>query len=93
MGRATANRDHGVLAPGRYGTFSWFGQKEPRFAVYWLPPLVYFAVGLITRFFRPGRLRVAMRVASGGLIVVLAIPAGATKDLTLVDIRTLRHGS
>lgn len=58
-----------------YGTFSWFGQKEPRFAVYWLPPLVYFAVGLITRFFRPGRLRVAMRVASAGLIVVLAIPA------------------
>lgn len=58
-----------------YATFSSFGQREPRFAVYWLPPLVYFAVGLITRFFRPGRLRVAMRVAAAGLIVVLAIPA------------------
>jgi hypothetical protein len=58
-----------------YATFSWFGQREPRFAVYWLPPLVYFAVGLLTRFFRSGRLRVAMRVAAAGLIVTLAIPA------------------
>ena len=58
-----------------YATFSWFGQREPRFAVYWLPPLVYFAVGLLTRFFRSGRLRVAMRVAAAGLIVTLAVPA------------------
>lgn len=58
-----------------YLTFSWFGQKEPRFAVYWFPPLVYFAVGLMTQFFRAGSLRLAMRVAAAGLIVTLVIPA------------------
>jgi hypothetical protein len=58
-----------------YATFSWFGQREPRFAVYWMPPLVYFAVGLMTRFFRAGPFRIGMRVAAAGLIVVLLIPA------------------
>jgi len=58
-----------------YLTFSWFGQREPRFAVYWFPPLVYFAVGLITRSFSVGRLRVAMRAAAALLIVILVIPA------------------
>jgi len=58
-----------------YLTFSWFGQRDPRFAIYWFPPLVYFAVGLITRFFRAGRLNVAMRAAAALLIVILLIPA------------------
>ena len=58
-----------------YLTFSWFGQREPRFAVYWFPPLVYFGVGLITRFFRSGPMRVAMRAAAVLLIVILLIPA------------------
>jgi hypothetical protein len=58
-----------------YLTFSWFAQREPRFAIYWFPPLVYFAVGLITRFFRAGGLRVAMRTAAALLIVILLIPA------------------
>ena len=58
-----------------YLTFSWFGQREPRFAIYWFPPLVYFAVGLITRFLRAGRLNVAMRAAAALLIVILFIPA------------------
>lgn len=58
-----------------YATFSWFGQREPRFAVYWLPPLVYYAVGLLTTYFRVGRFRIAMRVAAAGLIVILLVPA------------------
>ena len=58
-----------------YATFSWFGQREPRFAVYWLPALVYFAVGLMTQFFRSGWLRVAMRTAAAGLIPILFVPA------------------
>ena len=28
-----------------YVTFSFFGQREPRFAIYWFPPLVYFRRG------------------------------------------------
>ncbi|HTT25204.1 MAG TPA: glycosyltransferase family 39 protein [Candidatus Sulfotelmatobacter sp.] len=58
-----------------YATFSWLGQREPRFAVYWLPPLVYFAVGLITRFSRERRVRMAMRLAAVGLIAILLVPA------------------
>jgi hypothetical protein len=58
-----------------YLTFSWFGQREARFAVYWFPLLVYFVVGLITRFFRVSRVRVVMRPATALLIVTFVIPA------------------
>ncbi len=58
-----------------YLTFTWFGQSEARFAIYWFPPIVYFAAGLLTRFFHAPRLRVTMRVMAAILVVVLAIPA------------------
>jgi hypothetical protein len=58
-----------------YLTFSWFGQKEARFAIYWFPPLVYFAVGLLTQSFKAPRLRIAMRAAAAGLVALLAVPA------------------
>ncbi len=58
-----------------YLTFTFFGQRETRFAIYWFPPLVFFAVGLLTQFFRAPRLRVAMRGAAAVLVVALAIPA------------------
>jgi hypothetical protein len=58
-----------------YLTFSFFGQKESRFAIYWFPPLVYFAVGVLTQFFRIPRLRVAMRGAAALLVLLLAVPA------------------
>jgi hypothetical protein len=58
-----------------YLTFTLFGQKETRFAIYWFPPLVYFGVGLLTQFFRESRLRLAMRAAAVGLVVMLALPA------------------
>jgi len=58
-----------------YVTFSFFGQREPRFAIYWFPPLVYFAVGLLTQFFQQSRLRMAMRGVAALLVAMLAIPA------------------
>jgi hypothetical protein len=58
-----------------YVTFSFFGQKEPRFAIYWFPPLVYFAVGLMTQFFQKPRLRLAMRGVAGLLVIMMALPA------------------
>ncbi|MGC1644547.1 MAG: glycosyltransferase family 39 protein, partial [Candidatus Sulfotelmatobacter sp.] len=58
-----------------YVTFSFFGQREPRFAIYWFPPLVYFAVGLLTQFFQNPKLRVAMRGVAALLVAMLAIPA------------------
>jgi hypothetical protein len=58
-----------------YGTFSFFGQKEARFAIYWFPPLVYFAVGLLTQFFQRPRMRVAMRGVAALLVAMVALPA------------------
>ncbi len=58
-----------------YITFSFFGQKEARFAIYWFPPLVYFAVGLLTQFFQVPRIRMAMRSVAALLVLLLAIPA------------------
>jgi len=58
-----------------YITFSFFGQKDARFAIYWFPPLVYFAIGLLTRYFQRPPVRLAMRSAAGLLVVVLAVPA------------------
>jgi len=58
-----------------YLTFSWFGQQEARFAVYWFPPLVYFAVGLLTQFFQVVRLRLAMRGVAAVLVALLVLPA------------------
>lgn len=58
-----------------YVTFSFFGQREARFAIYWFPPLVYFAVGLLTQFFQKPKLRLAGRGVAALLVAVLAIPA------------------
>ncbi len=58
-----------------YFTFSFFGQKESRFAIYWFPPLVYFAVGVLTQLFKIPWVRVAMRGAAALLVLQLAVPA------------------
>jgi hypothetical protein len=58
-----------------YATFTFFAQRESRFAVYWFPPMVYFAVGLLTRFFRAPHLRTVMRAAAVALVAILAVPA------------------
>ncbi len=58
-----------------YVTFSLFGQRESRFAIYWFPPLVYFAVGLLTAFFRKPKLRVAMRGLAALLVGMVALRA------------------
>jgi hypothetical protein len=58
-----------------YVTFSFFGQREARFAIYWFPPLVYFAVGLLTQFFQSPGLRVTMRGAALLLVAMVAVPA------------------
>jgi 4-amino-4-deoxy-L-arabinose transferase-like glycosyltransferase len=58
-----------------YLTFSFFGQRESRFAIYWFPPLVYFAVGLLTEFFQKPKLRWAMRGVAALLVAMVALPA------------------
>jgi hypothetical protein len=60
-----------------YLTFSLFGQREPRFAIYWFPPIVYFAAGLLTQFFRAPQLRTAMRAVAVVVVGVLAVSAWA----------------
>lgn len=58
-----------------YLTFSFFGQREARFAIYWFPPLVYFGIGLLTQFFQVPRLRLAMRAVAVLVVAVLVVPA------------------
>jgi len=58
-----------------YLTFSFFGQREPRFAIYWFPPLVYFAVGLLTQFFQVPKHRLAMRGLAVLLVALGAVSA------------------
>jgi hypothetical protein len=55
----------------RYLTFTVFGQREPRFAIYWLPPLTYFAAGLLAQYFRIPRLRLVMHAVALFLIGIL----------------------
>ena len=83
-----------------YLTFTFFGQKESRFAIYWFPPLVYFAIGLMTQFFHIPKLKLAMRTVAGLLVVGMALSAWGTerpyisgyKDLASHLVKTYHAG-
>jgi hypothetical protein len=51
-----------------YITFTVIGHKEARYALYWVPPFIYFALGPLLCYFR----RPALRIA-GGVAAVLLI--------------------
>ncbi|MGA8274160.1 MAG: glycosyltransferase family 39 protein [Candidatus Sulfotelmatobacter sp.] len=52
-----------------YLTFTLIGTKEARLSLYWLPPFIYFAAGMLTRMFSRQPLRA---LASGAAVVLLA---------------------
>jgi len=52
-----------------YLTFTLIGHKEARYAIYWIPPFLYFAAGCLTCFFRNPVMRV---IAAGAALCVLA---------------------
>ena len=56
-----------------YLTFTFIGHKEARYAIYWIPPFLYFAAGCLTCFFRNPAMRVVAVVAAlcvlGGVLV------------------------
>lgn len=54
-----------------YATFTFFGQREERFSIYWFPPLAYFAAGLLSQYFQIARVRHAMRWAAIILVCLL----------------------
>ncbi len=60
-----------------YFTFTFFGQSEPRFAVYWLPPLVYFAAGLLIKGFHTPLLQISMRALAAAIVALMAVRAWA----------------
>ncbi|HEY6768490.1 MAG TPA: glycosyltransferase family 39 protein [Candidatus Sulfotelmatobacter sp.] len=60
-----------------YLTFTFFGQKDSRFSIYFLPPLIYFAVGFLMRFFSVPRVRLAMRACALFLVGFLAVKGWA----------------
>ena len=47
-----------------YLTFTLIGHKEARYALYWIPPVIYFAVGPLVGYFRKPALRMASVCAS-----------------------------
>lgn len=51
-----------------YFTFTLIGHKEPRYAMYWIPPFTYFALGPLITYFRKPALRMA-----GGLAAILLV--------------------
>lgn len=50
-----------------YLTFTLIGHKEPRYALYWVPPFVYFALGMLMGYFR----RPLLRKVGAALVVPL----------------------
>ena len=60
-----------------YITFTLFGQAESRFAIYWVPPLVYFAVGFLTQCFHFPKVRLLLRASALLLVGFLGIRAWA----------------
>jgi hypothetical protein len=56
-----------------YLTFTFFGQSEERFAIYWFPPLVYFAAGLLIKGFRMPAVRIAMRALALAIVGLMAV--------------------
>ncbi len=51
-----------------YVTFTLIGHKEPRFVIYWIPPFLYFASGLLFCFFRKPQLK---RAGAAAAVVLL----------------------
>jgi hypothetical protein len=47
-----------------YITFTVIGHKAPRYAIYWIPPFLYFALGPLIHYFRKPALRTAGAVAA-----------------------------
>jgi hypothetical protein len=47
-----------------YLTFTLIGHKEARYAIFWIPPFVYFAAGCLTCFFRKPAMRVVAAVVA-----------------------------
>jgi hypothetical protein len=58
-----------------YITFTLFGQSEARFAIYWFPPLVYFAAGLLTQGFQTPWMRRPMQVFACILALAMTVHA------------------
>lgn len=51
-----------------YLTLTLIGHKEPRYVIYWIPPFIYFASGLLFCFFRKPWLKVAGAAAAVALL-------------------------
>jgi hypothetical protein len=58
-----------------YVTFTLIGLKESRYVVYWLPPFLYFAAGLLTSLVHTRWQRVAMGAASVVLVATALVSA------------------
>ena len=72
-----------------YLTFTFFGQSEARFAIYWFPPLVYFAAGLLTEGLQTPWMRRTMQAAACVLVAVMTVQAWGFERPYISGYRTV----
>jgi hypothetical protein len=58
-----------------YVTLTVIGHKEARYVIYWIPPFLYFASGLLFCFFRKPALKVAGALAAVILLMAMLVSA------------------
>jgi Dolichyl-phosphate-mannose-protein mannosyltransferase len=58
-----------------YVTLTLIGHKEARYVIYWIPPFLYFASGLLFCFFRKPALKLAGAVAAVILVATTLVSA------------------
>ncbi len=58
-----------------YVTFTMIGLKEYRYIIYWIPPFLYFASGLLTRMFRARWCRAVMGTVAVCILASSAVSA------------------
>jgi hypothetical protein len=58
-----------------YGALTLIGHKEARYIIYWIPPFLYFASGILFCFFREPRLKLAATVIAMVLLSTTLVSA------------------
>jgi hypothetical protein len=67
-----------------YLTLSFLAARDPRYIVYWIPPLIYFAVSPLFRSGETGRSRLVAGAIAGCFLLFAYIPSAWTTTRPLV---------
>jgi len=72
-----------------YATFTLIGHKEPRYAMYWIPPIAYFALGPLFNYFRKPVLRTVGFGAALAIVTTSAVYAWSFERPTISGYQPL----